>query len=502
MPRNLRTCILPLALSVACALPWTSVTRADVSQAAPIQNAHTQSGAALAEHPKVAAALTLLDLWIEEQRAHRGIPGLSIGIVQGQELLWAKGYGVADLDTGAPAAPDTLYRIGSVTKLFTSTAILQLRDRGLLRLDDPVARHLPWFAIQSPFEDVPEITIRHLLTHTSGLPREGAFPYWTTHDFPTREELIAALPGQTAIFPPGERYKYSNLGMTLLGEVVAAVSGTTWAEFVESQIFAPLGMDHSRAAPDAETLERLATAYLRQRGGQRQESLYYETRAVAPAAQIVSSVVDLARFAVLHLAEAPADGPVLRPATVREMHRPHWVRDDWSGGRGLGFAVSRRGGTTYVAHGGWVGGHRTHFLLVPDEDLAVIVVTNADDASPTFFGRRAYDAVAPALAAATAAPAQPKVADPAWDRYLGTYTDPWGWEARAMVLDGQLVLYEHSYPPDDDPDGSVTPLEPAGEHTFRMGDGETVVFELDDDGRVQRLRKRYEYLTPVRDPEP
>src|SRR5207248_1942829 len=101
-----------------------------------------------------------------------------------------------------PAAPDTLYRIASISKLFTSTAILQLRDRGQLRLDDPVVAHLPWFALEGRGPDDPAITIRHLLTHTSGLPRESAFPYWTDLQFPTREQVVRALPRQRATYPP------------------------------------------------------------------------------------------------------------------------------------------------------------------------------------------------------------------------------------------------------------------------------------------------------------
>ena len=155
----------------------------------------------LAEQSPVADAIALLDLWIEEQRTYRDLPGLSIGVVHDQELVWAKGYGTSDLETEAPVTPETVFRVGSITKLFTATAIMQLRDAGKLRLDDPVSTHLPWFEVKSSFEDEPEITVRHLLTHTSGLPRDAAFPQWTTHDFPTRDQVREALPGQDAIFP-------------------------------------------------------------------------------------------------------------------------------------------------------------------------------------------------------------------------------------------------------------------------------------------------------------
>ncbi len=462
----------------------------------------------LAKHPRVADAVTLLDLWIEEQRSYNELPGLSIGVVHDQELVWAKGYGTSDLETGAAVTPETIFRIGSITKLFTATAVMQLRDAGKLRLDDPVSRHLPWFSVQSSFEGEPEITVRQLLTHTSGLPREAAFPYWTTHDFPTREQVREALPGQEAIFAPASKYKYSNLGLTLLGEIVAEVSGRPWAEYLERHVFAPLGMSSSSGAPGDEHFERMTTAYLRRNpDGTRKIAEYYETRAIAPAANIVSNVSDLARFAALQFSTGTKAGggrhpeggqtkQVLRASTLREMHRPHWIRDSWTSALGLGFRISRRRGKTVVSHGGWVAGHRSHLLLVPAEKLAVVVMTNADDASPSLFSYRAYDVVGTAIAKATAPEPKPKQADPAWQRYLGEYTDPWGWEYKVMIHGDELVFYEHNYPPEDDPDDSLTRLEPVAEHTFRMSDGELVVFELGEDGRVERIRRRYEYIYP------
>ncbi len=454
----------------------------------------------LAQHPRVADAIALLDLWIEEQRSYHHLPGVAIGVVHDQELVWAKGYGSRDLATGAPVTPETVFRVGSITKLFTATAVMQLRDAGKLRLDDPVARHLPWFEVKSSFEGEPEITVRHLLTHTSGLPREAAFPHWTTHDFPTRDQVREALPGQDAIFAPATRYKYSNLGMSLLGEIVAAVSGQPWERYLEQHIFAPLGMSDSSGAPGDALRAKMTTAYLRRAAdGSREIADYYETRAIAPAANIVSSVADLARFAALQFAGGPHFGgeQILRASTLREMQRPHWIRDGWQSALGLGFRINRRQGKTVVGHGGWVAGHRSHLLTVPAEKIAVIALTNADDASPSLFSYRAYDVLGAAIAEATAPEPKEKKADPAWRQYLGEYTDPWGWEYKVMILGDELVLYEHNYPPEEDPEDALTRLEPVAEHTFRMSDGELVIFELDDDGRVERIQRRYDYIYPV-----
>ncbi len=454
----------------------------------------------LAEHSRVADALTLLELWIEEQRDYREIPGLAIGIVHDQELIWAKGFGVSDLGTEETVGPRTVFRIGSITKLFTATAILYLRDAGKLRLDDPVSAHLPWFTVRGSFEGEPEITVRHLLTHTSGLPREAAFPYWTTHDFPTSEQVREALPRQDAIYAPASKYKYSNLGIALLGEIVAAVSGEPWADYLETNVFRPLGMSSTSAQPGDDLRGRMTTAYLRRTGdGDRRIADYYETRGIAPAANIVSTTLDLARFASLQFRDVPQAGGahVLRGSTLREMHRPHWIRDGWNSALGLGFRISRRQGKTIVGHGGWVAGHRSHLLLVPSEKVAVIVMTNADDASPSLFSYRAFDVVGPAIAEATAPEPKEKVADPAWQRFLGEYTDPWGWEYKVMLHGNELVFYEHNYPPEDDPGNGITRLEPVAENTFRMSDGELVVFELNENGEVERVRRRYDYIYPL-----
>ena len=145
---------LSLALALTLILPTFGATQPALT------------GAELARHPEVAAALTVLDAWIAAQVTDRELPGLAVGIVHDQSLLWAKGYGWADPDRRIAATPATAYRVGSVSKLFTATAIMQLRDAGKLRLDDPVAVHLPWFRMGGIEAGAPPITVRHLLTHT------------------------------------------------------------------------------------------------------------------------------------------------------------------------------------------------------------------------------------------------------------------------------------------------------------------------------------------------
>lgn len=451
------------------------------------------------QRPKVADAITLLDLWIEEQLAYRQLPGLAIGVVHGQELVWAQGYGYSDLEAKTPVIPTTPFRIGSVTKVFTATAILQLRDAGHLRLDDPITTHLPEFTIRSPFQDAPPITVWNLLTHTAGLPREAAFPYWTDHKFPTVDELVAAAADQTLIYTPGTQYKYSNLGFSLLGAIVERISGKSYGDFVTQNIFTPLAMNSSAVDPPSGQTDRLAKAYMRrQSDGSRATMDYYEVGGMAAMGSIVSNVEEMAKFAALNIRQgnSTADGPVLSTATMREMHRPQWVYPSWSGAIGLGFRIAPGDGGNTVSHGGWIGDHRAHLLMVPEKSLAVVVLTNAGDASPYTFSNEVLNQFAAAIAAEPEPAEKPEI-DAAWQKYLGLYTDPWGWQTRVLILGGQLALYSHDYPPADGADDGITRLEHVEGDTFKIREGEFLTFELDDGGNVRRIKDRVNYLFPA-----
>lgn len=451
--------------------------------------------------PTVKDAVTVLEPWIDEQMSYQGVPGMSVAVIHDQDVIWESAYGYADLQSKRPMTPQTLCRLGSVTKLFTSTAIMQLRDAGKLKLDDPVTDYLPWFQVQNPFPDSPAITVRHLLTHTSGLPRDAPLPYWTTHSFPTLEQLKAVIPQIKLLTVPGVRYHYSNLGMGLLGHIIEAASGERYSTYVERHILEPLGMTHSTPDPSPEVLARMATQYMhRERDGSRRIHTYYDTGALRSAANMVSSVEELSRFAALQFRDGVAGGEqILSGSTLGEMHRAEFVYPSWRGGRGLGFAVShdQDSGTTFVQHGGWIGGFRTEFLLDPARKLAIIVMTNADDASPGFFAGGIYKVFVTQLDAEASGKVE-RQPHPEWQPLLGDYTDPWGWEYRVMIVGDDLVMRDASYPPDDNPEAGLTRLKPIEGLRFELPDGEPVVFELNDAGQVTRIQRRWDYITPVK----
>ncbi|MCP4603570.1 MAG: beta-lactamase family protein, partial [Proteobacteria bacterium] len=283
-------------------------------------------------------------MWVQAQLDFERIAGISMSVVHDQELIWSGGFGYSDIETKKPATPRTIYSICSISKLFTSVGMLQLRDRGLLRLDDPVEKHLSWFDIKQQYEHSPPITIEGLLTHSSGLPREADFPYWTEASFPTREQMIDHLSKQETLYPARNKYQYSNLGLSLAGEIVARVSGKPYSEYIEENILRPLGLtDTTPEIPVNKQKGQLATGYgAFRRDGTRPVMPFYTVNGIAPAAGFASTVEDLGKFASWQFRLLASNGNELLPAnTLRDMHRVHWINSDWTSKRGLGFSVWR-----------------------------------------------------------------------------------------------------------------------------------------------------------------
>ena len=455
----------------------------------------------ISDQPEVAGGIKLLEAWIESQMAYRGLPGMSVGVVYGQKLIWARGFGYADVEQKIPATPATIYRMASVTKTFTATAIMQLRDAGKLSLDDPVVKHLAWFKVKSRFADAPVITIRHLLTHTSGLPREAAFPYWVENNFPTIAQIKETLPDQEAAFAPETRWKYSNLALALAGEVVSVVSGVSYDEYVSKNILEPLGMTNTTVTfPEAQR-NRLAVGYGRRMpDGKREVRPYMDCKGITPAANLSSTVEDLARYLAFEMGDGKVGGrQVLKNSTLREMQRVHWLRPDWRGGAGIGFAINRTGERTVVGHGGSLAGYRTQISFSPDEKLGVIVLTNADDGNPTFFVNQVFNVLVPALRKAAAPAPRLAQADSEWDKYVGKYRSPWG-DSEVLIVNGELVMID---PTADNPMDTMVKLVAQGNNRFKiMTDsqsyggavGETVSFELGPDGKVVRMKTGESYI--------
>jgi len=440
----------------------------------------------VATDPDVLGQQRLFSAWIEGQIAYRGLPGIVVGVVADQELVWAQGFGSADLAAKKPMTPQTAFRMASHSKLFTATAIMQLREQGKLRLDDPVVKYLPWFKLDPAGADDGPITIEQLLSHSSGMPREAG-DHWTTREFPTEAEIRSLMSDRDAAFAPATRWKYSNLAYTVAGLVIEAVSGEKWADYVQRHIYTPLGMTASSVDRD---VPALATGYTRRMpDGTRSTIPFTDARGMASATGITSTVEDMAKFVSAQFRRGPMGGrQILSSGSLREMHRVRSVENTWLSGTGIGFASTRIGDRTYVGHGGGYPGYTTQTLIQLDDRVGVIVLTNTNDSDPSFIARQLMSSVGAAVAKASAVKPVVVAWDPAWARFAGRYRGIWG-DQQVVLLNERLVIMTPNGANLENP----TELVPLGggrfRYTARTGGGEVgeVVRFVEENGRVVRM---------------
>jgi CubicO group peptidase (beta-lactamase class C family) len=464
---------------------WLALLLSTVAPVAAAQN--------LALDQRVKQSLTFLEMWLDGQRVYEQIPGISVAVVHDQQLVWAAGFGEADRERKVAASPQTVYSICSISKLFTAIAVMQLRDEGKLRLDDPIKQHLPWFQMKRTYPGSAPITVESLLTHSAGFQQDPPIAYWTgAFNFPSSAQIRESLKDAELLFPVGRHSEYSNTAYILAGEIVAAASGTTYAERVKSRIIEPLGLTNTTPDMPAELRGgRLAIGYSGfGRDGKRVQLPFFQTRGLAPAAGFASSATDLARFASWQfglLGSGASD--VLDANTLREMQRVHFPDSEWSQARGLGFRVWRSKDRTFVGHGGDCPGFRTAMLLQPEERIATIFLGNASGIANEDFAERIYEIMAPAIRAAVAGEPITARADTSLAAFAGSYDyAPWGGEMLVFPWEDGLAFVDL---PNMNPQANIVRLhavsgKPGIFQRIRK-DGsvvESITFTHDADGRV------------------
>lgn len=416
----------------------------------------------VATAPDVLGAERLFSAWLEGQIAYRGLPGVAVGVVSDQQLVWSKGFGYADIKAKRPMTAETRFRMASNSKLFTAVAIMQLREEGKLRLDDPVAQYLPWFKAKPAGDDDGPITIEQLLSHSAGLQREAG-DHWESLKFPTPAEFENLYPERQAAFAPATRWKYSNLGFTVAGRVVEKVSGESWAAYVQHNIFDPLGM--SASSVDKNVPELTVPYGRRMPDGTREVLPFIDSRGMASATGLTSNVEDMAKFMSAQFRRGPRGGnQIVSSGSWREMLRIRSVDEDWKHGTGLGFDVKRVNDRTYVGHGGGYLGNTTQTLIQLNDKVGVIVLTNTNDSDPSDIANQLMATVGKAAAAASKAGPTKVAWDPAWARFAGLYRGRLK-DQQVVLLNARLVMIRPNEPNLDNP---VT-LEPLGDGRFRFG---------------------------------
>ncbi|WP_417449413.1 serine hydrolase domain-containing protein [Kordiimonas sp.] len=406
------------ALFLAFSLPVLAQDEAEGATAAAVEVA-TDTAAMAEAYPGLES---FIDGMVESHRKTLDISGVTVSIVKDGKLVLAKGYGYQDIDKGIPVDPETsLFRIGSTSKLFTWTSVMQQVERGNLDLDADVNTYLKTFQIPDTYDQ--PITLKHILTHTAGF-EEGALGYLINYDLNNVTELRDAMSTYipARINPPGKYSSYSNYATALAGLIVANVSGMPFDEYVEKNIYAPLGMTQSTfAEPLPERLAGGQTMGYVNEAGKQVAQPYELITGFGPAGAMASSATDMAKFMLAHLNAGELDGNrILSPETTAQMHSVLFQGDKRLGGMAHGFYEEYINGHRLIGHGGDTFQFHTNMLIDEAEELGIFIsyATASDTKGRDTFVETFYDHYYPeALEPIT----PPSDFDERAGRYAGSY---------------------------------------------------------------------------------
>jgi len=316
--------------------------------------------------PAASAWDDAIDDYIKAEMERRHIPGVALAVARDGKLVKARGYGVANVEHDVPVTPDTVFELASLTKQFTATAIMLLVEDGKVQLDDPVSAHLP----RTP-ETWKDVTVRHLLTHTAGLPGlDGGFKSLATGGVRLRystAQMFDAATKDALSFPAGERWQYSDVGYFLLGMIIESASGQRYREFVGERFFKPLGMTSTSVLDHVKILKHRAAGYTL-RDGQLVNIRRVIDVELPSHYGVFSTVKDLVTWDA-----ALAAGKVLKPATLAQMWTPVRLNSGATYPYGFGWFVDARRGHAWIAHTGITGTELSRF---PDDGVTVVVLSN------------------------------------------------------------------------------------------------------------------------------
>jgi CubicO group peptidase (beta-lactamase class C family) len=328
-----------------------------------------------------------VDAVIRAEMERQRIPGLAVAVVRGSDVLTAKGYGLANVEHNAAVTADTIFQSGSLGKMFTSAGVMLLVEDGKIALADPVAKFLP---------DAPaawqSVTIRHLLTHTSGIRDYTNGPLDLRKDY-TEEELASLAYGAKLEFEPGAQFKYSNTGYLLLGIAIRKASGMFYGDLLTARVFKPLGMTTTRVISESAIVPHRAAGYTLVKNELRNQGWVSPSLNTTADGALYFSLKDLLAWDA-----AVRGGRLLTPASWNAVFQPVRLTDGKTSGYGFGWAIGTRGGQPVYRHGGAWQGFKTHYALFHRENLSIVVLANLQQADPGKIVDLIAKAVEPALA--------------------------------------------------------------------------------------------------------
>ncbi|HLH04326.1 MAG TPA: serine hydrolase domain-containing protein [Bryobacteraceae bacterium] len=344
----------------------------------------------------LAAALSSLHDFFPAELAHYGVVGGSVLVISGGQVSEREYYGEANRESQQAVDAETTFHWASITKTFTGIAILQLRDRGLLKLDDPVVKYVAELrAVHDPYGPIDAITIRELMTHSAGF-RAATWPWGGDHDWepfePTEwSQIVAMLPYTEILFPPGTKHSYSNLGVVFLGQIIERLSGDPYQVYIDKNILKPLQMyaSYFDRAPYF-LLRHRAEGYYREKGVLRRAPFNFSSGITVSNSGLNAPLSDMAKYLEFLLGggDRRNSSDVLKRSSLEEMFQKQLAIDasgasqtagergrDWIG---LSFFIHEQGGRKYIGHGGEQGGFISHFYVDPAHGNAYIVAFNTD----------------------------------------------------------------------------------------------------------------------------
>ena len=316
---------------------------------------------------------------IEDFMRQEQVPGLAIGVIQGGQLVYAHGFGVKNLvHDHDPVTPRSLFHMASITKTFVATSIMQLVEAGKINLDGPVVQYVPYFRLAD--DRYPTITVRQMVTHTSGMPDVEDYEWdKPQYDDGALERYVRSVSNQKLIFAPGTDFRYSNMAFEVLGDLISKVSGESFDDYVQQQILTPLKMKDSTLLIKKTSPGLMTWGHERDLSGHVFPSKVYPyNRMHSPSSNLHSNVEDMARWALANLNHGELDGRrILKEQTYDIMWKPAHKPSD---GRAVGiswFLGEYRGQAT-VSHGGGDTGYATFLMLLPEKKMAVVLMANCD----------------------------------------------------------------------------------------------------------------------------
>ncbi|WP_052476458.1 serine hydrolase domain-containing protein [Cohnella kolymensis] len=312
------------------------------------------------------------------------IPGLAVGIVKDYRTIYAKGFGVSNVTKGEPVDEKTLFHMASVSKTLVATGIMQLAERGKMNLDGYVTEYLPYFTLSD--DRFRLITVRQLLNHTSGMPDEDDYEWdRPQYDKESLERYVKSIDDRQLMWHPGEQFFYSNIGYEILGDIIAKVSGVSFEQYIKENVLRPTGMDSSSFLKTEADDGQLATPHilgLTKGYGAEVSEIFPYNRAHAPSSTLYASAEEMCRYAIaqLHQGDVPGGQRILQQVSYNELWKKYASTDYGAEMEGIGLSwfLGEYKGIRMVSHAGRDTGFRSNLILLPDEGIAVSVMTNSD----------------------------------------------------------------------------------------------------------------------------